>query len=62
MTFHDKNLDALNEITRKFEASEYKSKMPTAHDGTRQHGNFRDAHLEARAKMVGVWPEQRARK
>jgi hypothetical protein len=62
MTFHDKNLDALNEITEKFKASEYQRKMPTFFDATRQHGNFRDAHLEARAKMVGVWPEQRTRK
>ena len=58
----DKNLAALNEITAKFKASEHQSKQPTLFDATRYHGDFQKAHLEARAKMTGPWPESVVKK
>ena len=62
MTIRDKNLDAIDESIRKFHESGYDKRM-NGSDVNGKHGTrFQTVHLESRAKMVGVWPEQRAKK
>lgn len=56
MTQRDKNLEALESITRSFEHSEYNARKGLMFDTTRKHGDFRDVHLAARARMTGPWP------